>query len=74
MMSIKKMGSYESLADPNLTPRAAPSGDIAEMIVVAHPERKLEMGHCEDSVKVVAEERSQLYSQLVAVRMPTLRN
>ena len=26
------------------------------MIVVAHPERKLEMGHYKSSVKVVAEE------------------
>jgi len=31
-------------------------GDIAQMIVVAHPERKLEVGRYKSSVKVVAEE------------------
>ena len=34
-------------------------GDIAQMIVVAHPERKLEVGRYKSSVKVVAEERYQ---------------
>jgi len=48
-------------------------GDIAQMIVAAHPERKLEVDRYKSSVKVVAEERSQLYFLLVTARIPTLR-
>ena len=48
-------------------------GDIAQMIVVAHPERKLEVGRYKSSVKVVAEERSQLYFRLATARIPYLR-
>ena len=49
------------------------SGEIAKTIVVAHPEQRLEMGCYKNTVKVVAEERSQLYSRLVTARIPQLR-
>jgi hypothetical protein len=44
-------------------------GDIAEMIVVAHPERKLEMGHYKDSAKLVAEERFSRYHNVEPKRI-----
>jgi hypothetical protein len=40
------------------------------MIMTAHPERKLEVDRYKSSVKVVAEERSQLYFGLVTARIP----
>jgi hypothetical protein len=46
-------------------------GDIAQMIVVAHPERELEVGRYESSVKVVAEESYGRYHNIELKRIFT---
>jgi len=49
-------------------------GDIAQMIAVAHPERKLEVDRYKSSLKVVAEERSHLCFRLLTARIPYRRS